>query len=254
MPPLTTNEDCHDHVVPEYSLALDQKAFQSINAAAAAAASTNYLRKKSVSFDSTVSVISVPNLVSSTEIDRRWYSRRDLSVFKQKIRSLLRRHEEEQYLLELDLELEESKEELFLHSSSSSSSSFDEEEEDCLYGLERHMPTEKEIIRTQKYNAKLAVFSEQFIQRQQAFYDDARIGLVYAAYAAQCQQHAIRMALYNAMESARRHERERQEEEEAKKTAALMERQQETSLYLGESKKQGFSLANNFGSCWGWKF
>jgi hypothetical protein len=192
----------------------------------------NYKFQRNVSFHQDISVIAVPRLHHAQEMYQRWYSRRELYLIKDNIRSLLRKHERR--LLE--------QQEVLMASSSSFG-------DDCLFGLERHMTTEKAIIRQTKFNAKLAVFSEQFIQRQQGLEDATRIGMVYAAYAAQCQQHAITAALTNAMESS---ESSRPyEEEEKEEEGKTMDSKDEQDLYLGETK-QDFSLANHFRSCWAW--
>jgi hypothetical protein len=192
----------------------------------------NYKCQRSVSFHQDISVIAVPRLHHAQEMCQRWYSRRELYLIKRNIRSLLRKHERRLRVLE--------QQEVLMASSSSSYFG-----DDCLFGLERHMTTEKAIIRQNKFNAKLAVFSEQFIQRQQGQEDATQIGMVYAAYAAQCQQHAITAALTNAMESS---ESSRPYEEEEGKT---MDSNDEQDLYLGETKQHS-SLANHFGSCWAW--
>jgi hypothetical protein len=193
----------------------------------------NYKLQRSVSFHQDISVIAVPRLHHAQEVCQRWYSRRELYFIKDNIRSLLRKHERS---------LSE-QQEVLMDSSSSSSG------DDCLFGLERHMSTEKATIRQNKFNAKLAVFSEQFTQRQLGLEDATRIGIVYAAYAAQCQQHAITAALTNAMESSMESSRPYKEEEEEE--GKTMDSNDEQDLYLGERKRDS-SLANHFGSCWAW--
>eukprot|EP00980_Cylindrotheca_fusiformis_P006595 scaffold1389_cov122-Cylindrotheca_fusiformis.AAC.13 len=192
--------------------------------------------KRSVSFDEYVSVVHLPTSLSH-EIRNRWYSKRELGVIKDRIRSVLRRYEDDDF----DDGYTNS-----IGSRTNTTKKNGKYDDDELFGLERHLTTEREVVKQQKFNAKLAVFGEQFIQRQQGFYNEYRIGYVYGAYAVQCQQHAIHMAYYNAQIRLEEDNNDNENEETKEEEDDV----QLEDLYLGESKHK-FSLASHFGSCWG---